>query len=104
MFAGHRVESGRTHCLINRSRDVFPRYCIYHFEDFTCVLLVSIDSGKTHQKSPAHSSVLRGFFCKMCFADFQDWLFHKVHMYLENLCVCPFVRIGTPDPISRKRV
>jgi hypothetical protein len=45
-----------------RSRDVFSRYRIYHFEDFTCVPPVSIDSGKTHKKSPAHSSVFRGFF------------------------------------------
>ncbi len=43
-------------------RDVFSRYRIYHFEDFSCVHPVSIDSRKTHQKSPAHSSVFRGFF------------------------------------------
>jgi hypothetical protein len=34
---------------------VFSRYRIYHFEDFTCVLPLSIDSGKTHKKSPADS-------------------------------------------------
>ncbi len=40
---------------------MFSRYRIYHFEDFTCVPPVSIDSGKTHQKSPAHSLVLADF-------------------------------------------
>ncbi len=40
---------------------MFSRYRIYHFEDFTCVPPVSIDSGKTHQKSPVHSLVFRGF-------------------------------------------
>ncbi len=72
-----------------RSRDVFSRYHIYHFKDFTCILPVSIDSGKTHQKSPAHSLVFRGFFCKMYLADFQGWLYHKVHIYLENHSVYP---------------
>ncbi len=83
---------------------MFSRYRIYHFEDFMCVLPVSIVNGKTHQKSPAHSSVFRGFFCKMCLADFQDWLFHKLPIYLESHRVCPLVRIGTPDPLSHKRV
>ncbi len=43
---------------------MFSCYRIYHVKDFTCILPVSIDSGKTHQKSPAHSSVFRGFFVK----------------------------------------
>ncbi len=76
---------------------MFSRYRIYHFEDFMCVLPVSIVNGKT-------PSVFRGFFCKMCLADFQDWLFHKVPIYLESHRVCPLVRIGTPDPLSHKRV
>ena len=38
-----------------RFRDVFSRYRIYHFHDFSCVLPLSFDSGITHQKSPAHS-------------------------------------------------
>ncbi len=54
-----------------RSRDVFSSYLIYHFEDFTCILLVSIDSGKTHQKSPAHSSVFSGFFAKCVWQIFK---------------------------------
>ncbi len=83
---------------------MFSRYRIYHFKDFTCILPVSIDSGKTHQKSPAHSLVFLGFFCKMYLADFQDWLYHKVHIYLENHSVYPLIRIGTPHPLSRKRV
>jgi hypothetical protein len=84
-----------------RFRDVFSRYRIYHFEDFTCILPLSIDSGKTHHKSPAHSLVFRGFFAKV-FADFQGWLCHKAHIYLENQSVCPLVRIGTPHPLSRE--
>ncbi len=102
MFARYRVDSRCTHCLI-LSRDVFSRYRIYHFEDFTCVLPVSINSGKTHQKSTTYSSVFCGFFCKMCLADFQDWLFHKVHKYLESHSVCPLVRIGNPDTAARSR-
>jgi hypothetical protein len=47
---------------IYRYREVFSRHHIYHFEDFTCVPPVSINGGKTYQKSPAHSSVFRGFF------------------------------------------
>jgi hypothetical protein len=62
MVARYRVDSGRTHCWIYRSRDGFSRYRIYHVEDFTCILPVSVDSGKTHQKMPAHSSVFRRFF------------------------------------------
>ncbi len=45
-----------------RSQDVFSRYRIYQFEDFTCILPLSIDSGKTHQKLPANSSVFGGFY------------------------------------------
>ncbi len=41
-----------------RFRDVFSRYCINKFHDFSCVLPVSINSGKTHQKSPAESIYL----------------------------------------------
>ena len=85
-------------------RDVFSRYRIYHFKDFTCILPLSIDSGKTHKKSPAHSLVFRGFFWKMYLAGFQDWLYHKVHIYLENHSVYPLVQIGTPHPLSRKQV
>jgi hypothetical protein len=29
---------------------------------------------------------------------------HKVHIYLEYHSICPFVRIRTPHPLSRKRV
>jgi hypothetical protein len=50
---------------------VFSRYRIYHFEDFTCILPVSIDSGKTHHKSPAHSSGFRGFFAKCVWQIFK---------------------------------
>ncbi len=42
-------------------------------------------------------------FCKICLADFQGWLYHKVHIYLENHSVCPLVRIGTPHPLSCKQ-
>ncbi len=59
MFPRYRVDSGRTQCWI-QCQDVFSRYCIYYVEDFKCILPVSIDSGKTHKKSPAHSS-FRGF-------------------------------------------
>jgi hypothetical protein len=55
---------------------------------------VSIDSGKTHQKSPAHSLVFRGFFCKMYLADFQDWLYHKVHLSMS----IPSSKLGLPTP------
>jgi hypothetical protein len=63
MFVRYRVDSGSTHYGIEfyQFRDVFSRYRIYHFKDFSCVHPVSIDSGKTHQKSPAHFSVFRGF-------------------------------------------
>jgi hypothetical protein len=37
-------------------------------------------------------------------AETQTNLKHKGHIYLEYHCVCPFVRIGTPHPLSRKRV
>ncbi len=57
---------------------MFSRYRIDHFEDFTFVPPVSIDSGKTHQKLPAHSLVFRGFFCEMCLADFPDWLHYHL--------------------------
>jgi hypothetical protein len=87
-----------------RFRDVFSRYRIYHFKDFTCILPLSIESGKTHQKSPAHSLVFCGFICKMYLADFPDCLYHKVHIYLENHSVYPLVQIGTPHPLSRKQV
>jgi hypothetical protein len=40
----------------------------------------------------------------MYLADFQDWLNHKVHIYLENHSVYPLVQIGTPYPLSRKQV
>ncbi len=46
------------------SRDVFSRYHIYHVKDFTCIL-------PTHQKSPAHSSVFRGFFAKCVWQIFK---------------------------------
>jgi hypothetical protein len=54
-----------------RSRDVFSRYRIYHFEDFICILPLSIDSGKTHQKSPANSPVFGGFFAKYVWQIFK---------------------------------
>jgi hypothetical protein len=42
-------------------------------------------------------------FCKICLADFQGWLYHKVHIYLENHSFCPLVQIGTPHPLSCKQ-
>ncbi len=36
--------------------------------------------------------------------DFQGWLYHKVHIFLESHSVCPLVRIGAPHPLSRKHV
>ena len=75
-----------------RSRDVFSRYCIYHFEDFTCVHPVSIDSGKTHQKSPAHTSVFRGFFAICVWQIFKTgWTIsfphhHPAH-YTNMFCI-----------------
>ncbi len=78
---------------------MFSRYHIYHFKDFACILPLSIDSGKTHKKSPAHSLVFRRFFCKMYLADFQDWLYPKVHIYLENHSVyIPSSKLGLPTP------
>jgi hypothetical protein len=65
MFVRYRSIAGVHIVKFYQFRDVFSRYRIYHFEDFSCVHPVSIDSGKTHQKSPAHFSVFRGFFCKM---------------------------------------
>ncbi len=38
--------------------------------------------------------------CRMC----TEKSTHKVHTCLEYLGVCPLVRIGIPDPLSRKRV
>ncbi len=63
-----------------------------------------VDSGRTHKKSPTYSLLFRGFFGKMYLADFQDWLYHKVHIYLEIHIVYPLVQIGTPHPLSRKQV
>jgi hypothetical protein len=36
-------------------------------------------------------------------ADFQDWLYHKVHIYLENHSVYPLVQIGTPHPFPASK-
>jgi hypothetical protein len=88
-----------------RSWDVFSRYRIYLFKDFTCILPLSIDSGKTHQKSPAHFLVFRGFFCKCIWQIFKTGCTTKyIHIYLENHSVYPLVQIGTPHPLSRKQV
>ncbi len=76
----------------------------YHLEDFTCAPPVSIDSGKTHQKTPAHSLV---------FSDISQTVFGRfsrlavpqsTFIYLENHSVSHPVGIGTPHPLSRKRV
>ncbi len=72
---------------------------IYHFKDFTCITCippVSINSGKTHQISPAHFLVFRGFLAK-CLADFQDWLYyhlpsrpvHYTNMFRRFFCSGP---------------
>ena len=50
---------------------MFSRYRIYHFEDFTCILPLSIDSGRPHKKSSAHSSLFRGFFAKCVWQIFK---------------------------------
>ena len=66
---------------------------------FPCYRLIV---GK-HIKNRPHTLKFRGFLQNFL-ADFQGWLYHKVHIYLENQSVCPLVRIGTPHPLSRKRV
>ncbi len=50
---------------------MFSRYRIFHLEDFTCVPSASIDSGKTHQKLPAHFLVFHRFFAKCVWQIFQ---------------------------------
>ncbi len=86
-----------------RSRDVFSRYCIYNFEGFTCVLLVSIDSGKTHQKSPAHSSVFRGFFAKCVWQILKPGCSTKyIYTYRTTVSV-PSSELGLPTPSEPPR-
>ncbi len=82
---------------------MFSRYRIYHFEDFTCVPPVSIDSGKTHQKSPAHSLVFRRFFEKCVWPIFQTGIAitsnhpHSVHY---NNMFCRFT-VCSSGPLSQ---
>jgi hypothetical protein len=95
---------------------------IYHFKDFTCITCippVSINSGKTHQISPAHFSVFRGFFGKMfgrfsrlavlsppvpciiliCFADFSvQAQFHKHRRGIRKEVA---LNIMVPPPVFR---
>jgi hypothetical protein len=42
-----------------------------------------------------------GFFCKMCLADFQYWLYHKVHK--RTTVSVPSSELGLPT-LSLKRV
>jgi hypothetical protein len=99
MFVLYRVDSGSTVHIVQfyQFRDVFSRYQIYHFEDFSCVHPVSIDSGKTHQKPPAHSSVFRGFFGKMYLlyglSKIREKYIKKVlRIVLDYRCIHPVLR------------
>ncbi len=84
-----------------RFRDVFSRYHIYHFEDFKCILPLSIDSGKTHQKSPAHSSVFRGFFAKV-FGRFSRLAVpQSTFIPREPQCLSPRPNWDSPPPLLR---
>ncbi len=68
---------------------MFSRYRNYHFEDFTCVHPVSIDSGKTHQKSPAHTSVFRGFFAICVWQIFKtDFTISSPHPTQFTILTC----------------
>ncbi len=48
--------------VILKISHVFTRYRSIAGKHITCVHPVSIDCGKTHKKSPAYTSVFRGFF------------------------------------------
>jgi hypothetical protein len=92
MFSRYQVDSGSTHCwILSMTGCVLSR--IYHFEDFTCILPLSIDSGKTHQKSPSHT-VLR-IFCK------SVWQIFKAGCTSTTVSV-PSSELGlpTPSPVS----
>jgi hypothetical protein len=80
---------------------VFSSYRIFHFEDFTCVPPVSIDSGKTHQKSPAHSLVFRNFFCKFVWQIFQTgFTITSLHPTQFIILTC-FADLSSSGPVSQ---
>ncbi len=67
MFTCYRVDSGRTHCLFYRFRDVFSRYRIYHFEDWTFSRYRSIAGKRIKNRS----HILQ------CFADLLQNVFGR---------------------------
>ena len=87
-----------------RSRDVCSRYRIYHFEDFTGILSVSIDSRKTNKKSPAHSLVFRGFFAKVFGRFSRLTVPQSTYIPREPQCQSPRPNWDSPPPLPQANV